>query len=609
MKDASTATGVERSGIKDVLLLGAVIVLAHGPSLFAGLISDDLMLIRRARETPWAFRDLVASFRFGSADMSDGFKPYNFADFELHFFRPLYMGLLKLENAFFGAWVSGYHITNVLLHFCVTALLYVWAADFGLSRRGRFLAALMFAVFAPNSFSVAWVSGRTEILAAILIITAILCMGRFFAQRNPLHYMISMGAYLLALCSKESAVMLPFWLALSVAILYPPEIKSVKGFGARFAAISPFFLLLIPYFMVRASVLGGFPVPPAGLFYYHQPSDPDFIPFLVSRIYHAPLALFLQLPAFFVPTLFEKCTLLLWIMPPIAAIFVFAVLRSLPSPFRYFFTLWIGMALLPTINIGFNPVYFYICSLVVPIAYVLLNERLSRSERKLAKRISPYAVKVVVGYGIAYCFISAALFVDSSHKAQAASNDIVQILRDKPSVQHVYVFDVPWSENSNLVPGVRFLDESLAGRKYDLMSPSIDPQGGTPSAIRLLDDKTIESRAQGGTYFTTGIEQAAFAEDLIPIKAGMKAEQERYAIEITEVALGEDLRQEPAFLKRIRRFLRLPPPEQMGAVTLRYTFKTSVESPDNLFLQMENGHVHEVNFTSDPTAAAQSAGE
>jgi hypothetical protein len=584
----------ERTAKGDLLLLASVVLLSFSPILFTGLVSDDLMLLRRARETPWSVAELASSFRFGAADMTDGYTPYNFPQFELHFFRPLYMTLLKLEYMLFGTWGGGYHFTNLALHFVVTALLYFWTADFGFKRRTRFLAALLFAVYVPNSFTVAWVSGRTELVAATLVILSVMFMGRFHAQGKPWQYAISLGAYLLALCSKESAVILPFWHALSVLFLYPPQEKTVSAFARRFAVISPFFLLLVPYFVVRHYALGGFPVPPEGLFYYHQPSDPDFIPFLVSRIYHAPLALFLQAPTFIVPSLFERCAFLLWVMPVVAVVFAGAVLRTLPSPFRYFFACWIAFALAPTLNIGFNPVYFYMCSLVVPIAYLYLRETLNASPRPWARKISKAGVKVLVGYGVLYCFVSSLLFGLGAVEARTAAEDLAGILRNHPQATHVYIFDVPWSQNTNVVPGARLLDESFASRKIMLMNPSIDAQGGTPSAIRRLDDRTLECRAQGGTFFTTGIEQAAFAEDVIPIVTGLKGEHEAYSVEITEVAPSDPLRQEPEVAKVIRDLLRMPTREQVGATALRYTLTKPLDSPENLFLQMSDGRIREI---------------
>jgi hypothetical protein len=131
-----------------------------------------------------------------------------------------------------------------------------------------------------------------------------------------------------------------------------------------------------------------------------------------------------------------------------------------------------------------------------------------------------------------------------------------------------------------------------------LMNPSIDAQGGTPSMISRLDETTLECRAQGGTFFTTGIEQAAFAEDIIPIVPGLKGEHDAYSVEIAEVAPSDALRQEPEVAKVIRDFLQLPAREQVGATALRYTLKKPVDSPENLFLQMSDGRIREIEDLS-----------
>ena len=114
---------------------------------------------------------------------------------------------------------TGYHVTNLLLHFA--AVLLIWAVLRALAIPGAFLAALLFAVHPVNVESVAWIAQRKNTLAIVFFLLSILCYLRDIEQRTTDHgprtwrwYWLSLFAFVLAMLSKGSVVVLPLVLLL-----------------------------------------------------------------------------------------------------------------------------------------------------------------------------------------------------------------------------------------------------------------------------------------------------------------------------------------------------------------------------------------------------------
>ena len=133
---------------------------------------------------------------------------------------------LWLEWRCWGKNPTGYRVTNLLLH-CVECLL------IGLILRkmeipGAFFAALLFAVHPVNVESVAWISQRKNLLALFFLLLSTIAYlwaesknkepaKRLFPIESIPGYVFALLAFLLAILSKGSAVILPGILILLVA--------------------------------------------------------------------------------------------------------------------------------------------------------------------------------------------------------------------------------------------------------------------------------------------------------------------------------------------------------------------------------------------------------
>ena len=135
------------------------------------------------------------------------------------------------------AWVS--HLSNLLLHLLVTSLVFLLAVEIGLTGRPALLAAALFALHPIHTYNVSAIMGRTDIWCSVFLLGAMLAAFR----KRPL---LCLGLFLMALFSKETAVVFPILLALLLMIR--GQLRSQRRL------VAGGLLLLLAYFLFRFGV-------------------------------------------------------------------------------------------------------------------------------------------------------------------------------------------------------------------------------------------------------------------------------------------------------------------------------------------------------------------
>jgi protein O-mannosyl-transferase len=169
-----------------IALLVAVSVLVYGNALPNGFTLDDNMYVSTSPiVTDFSIRGLFHATAYGNV-----FRPVTFATYALNW-------------ALAAARPFGFHLVNVLLHACVTLLLYLvlrkLLESIAQGETVAWVAALLFAVHPLHTEAVASIAGRSELLAMGFLLAAWLL---HLADWS----ILALASFALALLSKESAV-------------------------------------------------------------------------------------------------------------------------------------------------------------------------------------------------------------------------------------------------------------------------------------------------------------------------------------------------------------------------------------------------------------------
>ena len=588
-----------RSSVAALLFLACISV--FGPSLASGLFSDDLILLIRVRAAEWTFTDLSRSFDLRMSDITDGWTPEQLSDFRLYFFRPLFVAVLKSEYEIFGGWEAGYHLTNLLLHFLVSMLVWRWSRDFGFNAPKQFLAAAVFAVYAPNQYAVNWVSGRTELLAAALILSSVITFGDACRSGRWRSYAVSFIAFLFALTAKENGVLIPALLTAAAMLLYRGQAMA-HNLRSRLLLTAPFWLVLPFYFLVRAEMLGGFPLPPEG-HYYHSISSEQFPLFVVLKISHAVLATVYQLPAMITPALFEHAPRFaaLLAVPALATLVALAVWAHRRG--RWMLLVWAAVALAPTLAIGYNPIYFYLPSIAVVMFVVQLATEWRDSSRRGLRIAGSAILAFSLVFGAGFCFLRGMAHTANANEQRAIAKSILEEIQESRPVDIVYLIDLP-AVYQYLVPEIRWLDRDLEQSRFVVLNLSSRFIRPIASEVAVLDAQTFELSASEGPYLVTGFETVIMGDALMAIKAGVVIEADGYTITVTETSAANDGVYDPPPIPELRRAFRLPNPEQLGIRRLRYRFEHDLADPAVVFVQFTPDGPRRFVFSADEAVSA-----
>ncbi|MDD5130235.1 MAG: tetratricopeptide repeat protein [Candidatus Omnitrophica bacterium] len=167
-------------------------------------------------------------------------------------YRPLQMLSYYLDYNLWGLNPAGFRLTNLLLHFFNSVLVFYFIF---LLFKNRFLAqaaSLLFLVHPVQISTVAYISARGDLLSGFFILSCCILFLNFLNSLDYRLYFLSLLAGFLAFFSRENALLLIFLLTLVFFISRQEKKKSgyLAGFG----------ILYVVYFAIRFFALG-----PAGM--------------------------------------------------------------------------------------------------------------------------------------------------------------------------------------------------------------------------------------------------------------------------------------------------------------------------------------------------------
>ncbi len=160
------------------------------------------------------------------------------------YFRPLTVFSYFSDYLIYGLNPAGWHLTNVLWHLVCSLLVFLLARVMLKDETAAFSAAYLFLLLACHSESVAWVSGRTDLLATAFCLGSVLA----FLRKSPW----ALFLFAAGLLAKESVLITPLlWLVL---VVKTPEWDSR---AKRLFVIS--LVVVLVYTAARIVLSGGVP--------------------------------------------------------------------------------------------------------------------------------------------------------------------------------------------------------------------------------------------------------------------------------------------------------------------------------------------------------------
>lgn len=174
-------------------------------ALWNGFIWDDPIVLKRQ----------VSAFR-SAKDIF--FPPVGIPQFGLHYYRPLVMLSYIIDNAIWGKSPFGFHLTVILLHLLNTVLVFFISRIIlkGFEHRdvGALIASLVFAVHPIHTESVAWMAGRSDVMAAVFFFLSLFFYLKYKEKSRGHWLALSTVIFFLAALAKETSLsfilLLPF---------------------------------------------------------------------------------------------------------------------------------------------------------------------------------------------------------------------------------------------------------------------------------------------------------------------------------------------------------------------------------------------------------------
>ena len=127
---------------------------------------------------------------------------------------PLTISSYAIEYHFVGLNPFVFHLDNILLHLMVVGLVWILALRLGLSPIQAGGSALIFAIHPMHVESVAWITGRKDLLYSIFYLLALIKYTEYLSHHNFKTYALSLVFAVLSILAKPMALSLPWilWL-------------------------------------------------------------------------------------------------------------------------------------------------------------------------------------------------------------------------------------------------------------------------------------------------------------------------------------------------------------------------------------------------------------
>lgn len=230
--------------------ISLLIVFVYGMTLFSNIVYlDDNVLVTGQYQFNKSLSNIPQAFK------EDIFRtPQNGGSF----YRPVERLTFILDAQFGeGAVIFMSHFSNVLLHILAICLLFVFLLKLNINKLTAFLFTLIFAIHPLTAQTVAFISGRNDSLLAIFVFPALIYLIKYLETRKNKYLVWNLVFLVLALFTKETAVILPAIFILYILIFIGYK-KIIEDHNLYIKLVSLWVGVGVLWFLIRMLVFHNF---------------------------------------------------------------------------------------------------------------------------------------------------------------------------------------------------------------------------------------------------------------------------------------------------------------------------------------------------------------
>lgn len=391
-----------------------------------------------------------------------------------YYYRPAFMFWLRANYALFGRDAMLWHLSAIALHLLSCLLLYFFIKRLTGDRWISTLAMLLFGLHPAHVEAVAWISGATETMMAVLLLGSLLCYQKQLDSNGskPGWQAASLLLAAFAVFTKETAVVLPAlifsydWIFHRLDGQWQTRLSNATRAAIPYAVISVGFLALRKFALGRVtpprtadSLLSVLLAWPQVIFFYTAHA---FLPVRMSAFYKLLIVTQPGLWNFFVP----------FLLLVVAAAFL--VYGSRRSPVFMFFAIWCSVLLVPllvlTLSYNLENVhdrYLYLPTAAVCVLLAALVSRLKESGR----------IKAALGALIVIGSVYAAITIQESQYWE----------NDTTLGQHALEVS-PGNALASQLLGNAYIRDERVNEAIPFLLDSLEAQPGNADTLRSLGE-------------------------------------------------------------------------------------------------------------------------
>ncbi|OGX29772.1 MAG: hypothetical protein A2879_00040 [Omnitrophica WOR_2 bacterium RIFCSPHIGHO2_01_FULL_49_10] len=216
-----------------VILIVIFGFIVYANSFFNDFVYDDsFLVVKNSYIKSWQnLKEIFVSHIFEGSNRSG------------RFYRPLQSLSYVFDYSLWKLNPFGYHLTNTTLHILNAILAYFLINLLTKGRLISLVASILFVIHPVQTEAVTYISGRSDLLGAFFLLSSLLLYIRYASSKRKNLLIISLISFMLALLSREAAIIFPFILVLYNYYFIGKE-KKIKLIPLLYFLIASIYILL-----------------------------------------------------------------------------------------------------------------------------------------------------------------------------------------------------------------------------------------------------------------------------------------------------------------------------------------------------------------------------